>query len=90
MLLTVPQLVVPLSLAGALLSATLPALVYAWMRRDPRGALWAFAYAGYSLLGLGWIQLLALVTPHRSAWLTRQLPQSAEPAQEPRVSMLEI
>lgn len=74
LLVSAPALVLPLSLAGALLSSVPPALVFAWMRRDPRGALWAFAYAVYAALGLGWIQLVALITPHHSAWLTRSLP----------------
>ncbi len=75
LLLSAPQFVA-LSVVGALLSALIPALVYAWMRRDVRGALWAFAYSGYALLGLSWIQLYALFTPHHSAWLTRRLPES--------------
>ncbi|MGE0325033.1 MAG: glycosyltransferase family 2 protein [Polyangiaceae bacterium] len=82
LLFTSPQLMLPLSVLGALLSAVLPALVYACMRRDPRRALWAFGYAFYSLLGLGWIQLYALVTPHHSAWLTRRLPQRARALSE--------
>ncbi|MCA9647641.1 MAG: glycosyltransferase family 2 protein, partial [Myxococcales bacterium] len=77
LLVTAPQLMLPLGVLGALLSAVIPALVYAWMRRDIRGALWAFGYAVYSLLGLGWISLYALATPHHSAWLTRALPERA-------------
>lgn len=60
-------------LVSALLSALLPAIVFS-VSRSPRGALWAFPYAIYNFLCLSWITPYALLTPHRSGWLTRQLP----------------
>lgn len=60
--------------AGAIaLGAVLPAAVYAASRRSPR-ALWAVPYAWFSAICLSWIAPYALLTPQRSAWLTRRLP----------------
>ncbi len=80
-LVLVPLLIVPfveprllgLILVAAMVSALLPATVFA-TTRCPRGALWAFPYALYSLICLAWITPWALLTPHRSGWLTRQHP----------------
>jgi hyaluronan synthase len=60
---------------GALLSALLPALVFS-LHRTPARALWAFPYALYNFFCLSWITPYALLTPHRSGWLTRKLPAS--------------
>lgn len=53
-----------------LASGAFPAAVYA-LTRGGRQALWAFPYALYSALFLSWITPYSLLTPHRSAWLTR-------------------
>lgn len=74
-----PALGIPM-LGAALLWATVPALVYAFVRGG-KTAWWAFPYSLYSMICLSWIGPWALVTPQRSAWLTRALPEhSAEPA----------
>jgi hyaluronan synthase len=57
---------------GMLLGALIPALVYIW-RRHSTNFLWAFPYALFCTLGLSWISLWALFTPHRTGWLTRGL-----------------
>ncbi len=64
---------VPTVVGAILLSAALPASIHA-LARGRRGALWAFPYAVYSAVCLSWIGPYALVTPHRSKWLTRTLP----------------
>lgn len=75
-----PATVGPIA-AGTFLSALLPALVFS-LSRSTAAALWAFPYALYSFFCLSWITPYALFTPHRSGWLTRQLPSraSASPA----------
>lgn len=62
--------VVPFVLAGTLLTALLPTAIYLLARRSLAG-LWAFPYALFSLSCLSWIGPYALLTPHRSRWLTR-------------------
>jgi hyaluronan synthase len=66
----------PWLVLAALVSALLPAAVFA-TTRHPREALWAFPYSLYSLVCLTWIGPWALVTAHRSGWLTRQHPVNA-------------
>lgn len=70
-----PSMLPWLVLATAI-SALLPAAVFA-STRTARGAWWAFPYALYSLVFLGWITPWALITSHRSGWLTRQRPRRA-------------
>jgi len=65
-----PALIAWVLLAG-LIAALLPAAVFA-MTRAQRGASWAFPYAIYSLICLSWIGPFALISAHRSGWLTRQ------------------
>lgn len=71
----------PWLLLAALVSGLLPAAVFA-TTRCPRGALWAFPYSLYSLVCLAWITPWALITAHRSGWLTRQTPAKAIEAAE--------
>lgn len=62
---------------GALALALLEASVYVLARTEPTRvgtAMWAFPYALYSAVALSWISLWSVLTPHRSAWLTRELP----------------
>ena len=79
-LLTSPSLLAWM-LPATLVSALLPAAVFA-STRSPRGAAWAFPYALYSVFCLGWIAPWALLTSHRSGWLTRQAPREAIEAAE--------
>lgn len=74
-LITEPGLL-PWLLLAAMVSALLPAAVFA-ATRGPRDALWAFPYSLYSLVCLAWISPWALLTAHRSGWLTRQSPVNA-------------
>lgn len=77
-----PMLLVPM-LGAMLLWAMVPALVYA-LSRGGKTALWAFPYAVYSMVCLSWIGPWALVTPQRSAWLTRTLPERQAAVLEPK------
>lgn len=66
---------VPWMLLAGLFAALLPAAVFT-MTRSHRGAIWAFPYALYSLICLSWITPFALISAHRSGWLTRQTIKS--------------
>lgn len=74
---------------AALVAATVPFGVYMLCRR-PSGAIWAFPYSLLSTFGLIWITPLALITPHRTGWLTRgqptPSPSSVPSAVTPRVT----
>lgn len=79
--LTVEPSMLPWLLLATLVSGLLPAAVFA-STRSPKGAWWAFPYTLYSLVCLGWITPWALLTSHRSGWLTRQQPAKAVEAIE--------
>jgi len=53
------------------LASNLIAGLYAWRCRSS-DALWGYAYGLFWCVALTWITPYALLTPHRSAWLTRQ------------------
>lgn len=64
-------------LVGALVSAVVPAAVFAATRSDGARGLWAVPYALYAAVFLSWVGPWGLVTPHRSAWLTRGRKKAA-------------
>lgn len=76
-------------------SALLPAAVFASSRGNWH-ALWALPYAFLSAVCLSWIGPWALVTPHRSGWLTRAKPSTASlpahvaPLSEPAEARLAV
>ncbi|MCG6878701.1 MAG: glycosyltransferase family 2 protein [Deltaproteobacteria bacterium] len=59
------------ALVGVLVYSTLSAVFYWWRCRSSEG-LWAYAYGLFWTMGLFWIPVYALITPHRTGWLTRQ------------------
>ncbi|WP_222832025.1 glycosyltransferase family 2 protein [Desulfarculus baarsii] len=61
-------------LVGAAMGGTVPALFYLLRHRNSN-CLWGFPYCLFWVLTLSWISLYALVTPHRSSWLTRGLTE---------------
>jgi hyaluronan synthase len=71
----VPTLMI--MMAGCIISALLPALVYQWRYGGWFGWRWAIPYAFFWLFGLCWISLWGLVTAPRSGWLTRELAKGA-------------
>ena len=58
--------------SGILIFQSIAAGIYAWKYNRP-AALWSYAYGLYGFLGLFWIKPYALVTSHKSGWLTRNL-----------------
>lgn len=59
-------------MVGIVIGSTLPAAVYALHRRDS-DCLLGYLYGAFWLLCLSWITPFALMTPHRSGWLTRRI-----------------
>lgn len=72
-----PELL-PLFLLGSLVGA-LPNFAINFAARDLRTALWAVPWAVYSTAVTTWIPLWALLTMHKSGWLTRGAPALAPP-----------
>ncbi|MCB2189681.1 MAG: glycosyltransferase [Deltaproteobacteria bacterium] len=64
---------------AAVVSGMIPALLY-WLKYRGSENLWIFLYGVYFILGLFWISFVALVTCHRSGWLTRDLATAKAPA----------
>jgi hyaluronan synthase len=60
-------------LLGALIYSTVSAVFY-MVRCRSTEALWAYAYGIFWVMGLSWISMYALITPHRTGWLTRNHP----------------
>lgn len=68
--------VILLSLAAG---AILPGGLYLALRRSAKAAF-ALPYMALAVFGISWISPYALLTPHRSSWLTRTLPANASTA----------
>lgn len=73
MVVVAPKLLLPMLVAG-LAWALMPACVYL-LCRGGRHGVWALPYSVYATLALSWIGPWAFVTPQKSAWLTRELPE---------------
>ena len=68
-------------IAGIVVSSSFSGILYA-LRYRTSDALWAYAYGFFWFLSLFWITPYALMTPHQTAWLTRQAAcSSPSPAQ---------
>ncbi|EPR38841.1 glycosyltransferase family 2 protein [Desulfococcus multivorans] len=67
---------------GAILFSMIPGLFYLSRHKDSN-FLWAIPYSLFWLIGLSWISLYALFTPHRTGWLTRDLKSQANPLLAP-------
>ncbi len=57
---------------GVIVSSSLAAVIYAW-KFGTFASLWAFVYGLYFFISLSWIRSYALLTLHKSGWLTRQI-----------------
>ncbi|MEW5912275.1 MAG: glycosyltransferase [Thermodesulfobacteriota bacterium] len=82
-----PEVMLVNLLMGAAIGGMLPALVHVLHRRDTN-FVWAFPYMLLWMVGLSWISLWALLTPHKNGWLTRGLtsdrPDQAAPVKAAR------
>jgi hyaluronan synthase len=68
---------------ACIISASLPALVHQKRYGGWFGWRWAIPYAFYWLFFLYWISFWGLLTASRSGWLTRELPNVAQPSELP-------
>ncbi|MBN1931695.1 MAG: glycosyltransferase family 2 protein [Desulfobacterales bacterium] len=66
-------------LLGIVISSTPAVMLYSWRYRNTDG-LWNYVYGIFWFFSLSWITLYALITPHRTGWLTRQIKQEPEPS----------
>jgi LPS export ABC transporter protein LptC len=76
-LLTLPPVVALYTLIGAAVVGLVPLTVYL-LRHRSWLCLWAIPYSVFYVAALAWIPVYAIVTVHKSGWLTRQIrPESA-------------
>ena len=68
---------------ACIIGASLPAVVYQKRYGGWFGWRWAIPYSFYWLFCLYWISLWGLLTASRSGWLTRGLPDVAQPSKLP-------
>ena len=73
-LLVTDCLIVQLSLycLSSLVWSLIPAIVCYNEKKSLRKMIWAFAFGFYSLIGLSWLSIYALLTIKNSKWLTRE------------------
>ena len=72
-----PVLFGSMILCGALVSSSVSVFLYAWKYRTGK-ALLGYVYGFFWFFALSWIPLYALVTVHRSGWLTREAETGAQ------------
>ncbi|MBU1344554.1 MAG: glycosyltransferase family 2 protein [Proteobacteria bacterium] len=65
-------------ITGTLIFQSLPAGLYVWKYRN-FNALWSYVYGFYWFACLFWIKPYALLTSHKSGWLTRELTVDPAP-----------
>jgi len=71
-------------ISGTLIFQSLAAGMYAW-KYNSYSALWSYVYGFYCFIALFWIKPYALVTSHKSGWLTRDIaPKKASNPKQSR------
>lgn len=75
-LVTMPLGVILTVIAGAAIGGLIPATVYFCRHRHFR-ALWGMPYSVFYFVALSWIPVYAMLTVHKSGWLTRQIQTPA-------------
>ncbi|MFH2065047.1 MAG: glycosyltransferase [Pseudomonadota bacterium] len=68
----IPMVVAPKLIVGAAVAACAPGLFYAIRHRSEQG-IWAIPYSYFWMSCLTWISLYALLTPHKTGWMTRDI-----------------
>lgn len=74
---SLPAMVQVNFIMGLLFAGMVPAMIHR-LRHGGWDCIWAFPYIYFSTIGLSWISLYALLTPHRNGWLTRNHPQAQQ------------
>lgn len=77
-LVTMPLSVILTVITFAALGGLIPATVYFCRHRSLR-CLWGVPYSLFYFLALSWVPVYAMLTVHKSGWLTRQLTPSQAP-----------
>jgi hyaluronan synthase len=72
---------------GALIASVTPGLFYL-IRYRSGNAVWAAAYSCFWIFGLSWIGFYAILTPHKTRWLTRGLVKERETYEYPATNMI--
>ncbi|MBU1168571.1 MAG: glycosyltransferase [Proteobacteria bacterium] len=60
------------TLVSIVIFSSIPAGFYGW-KHSSFSAFWSYAYGFFWFFALIWIMPYAMITPHKSAWLTRQV-----------------
>lgn len=60
------------TLISLIIFSSIPAGFYGW-KHNSFTAFWAYAYGIFRFAALMWIMPYAMLTPHKSSWLTRQV-----------------
>ena len=68
---------IPVIAASLAAGAILPGGLYLCLRRSAK-AVFAVPYMVLAVFGISWITPYSFLTPHKSSWLTRTLPASAQ------------
>ena len=76
MLVYLPLVVGPKIVIGAAIGACAPGFFYL-LRYKNENAIWALPYSFLWLTYLSWISFYALLTPHKTGWMTRDISPSS-------------
>ncbi|MBQ4333897.1 MAG: glycosyltransferase family 2 protein [Myxococcaceae bacterium] len=68
---------IPVIAASLAAGAILPGGLYLCLRRSAK-AVFAVPYMALAVFGISWITPYSFLTPHKSSWLTRTLPATAQ------------
>jgi len=74
MLIYLPMVVGPKMIVGAMVAACAPGFFYA-LRYKSEHAIWALPYSFLWMTCLSWIGFYAILTPHKTGWMTRDIKQ---------------
>jgi hyaluronan synthase len=72
LLVCIPLVVAPKMLLGAALASCAPGIFYV-VRYNSNNGIWAIPYSYFWMSCLSWIGLYALLPPHKTGWMTRNL-----------------
>ncbi len=75
LLVYLPFMVTPKMLLGAAFSSCAPGIFYA-IRYKSNHAIWAIPYSFFWMSCLSWIGFYALLSPHKTGWMTRNLKEA--------------
>jgi hyaluronan synthase len=67
-----PFTIAPKMVLGLVVVSCAPGIFYA-VRYKSNRALWALPYGFFYMLYLSWTRLYALISPHKTQWLTRDI-----------------